>query len=1484
LTRTDATDNDKKLLPRGTGAPLVITIVVLAAVGAAYYFYYLKQFEYFTGRNLRLLSMLTAQVEGRVDMFSQFVRTQARSGERVRTPYSGALIRVGTCPDENAVKGGGVRRSIEETGQGWRLLLRTPTKTAQKAQDQKAQDLKTQTCATITVDDLVRPIFARRVGATFDVLLVARDDGTILYSVRPPPVSSTLLGNEEEWIDEADEPLPTKAISTAASPPTTTQTNPDKAPAPAGDTTTTAESPNTRSGAIADRVSGSTLLITNLKALSRPKGGWNSELEEVKPATLARATAHFNVTLGGTDYVLFAQPYTFARAAASIDGKQSQLVVCGLVSASRFRYDVSAVSTSVILVAIAVTLLALCCWPYLRIALIDPSQALTITDVVLLILCTIIGAAVLTLAMLDAFAYHGITQTADDQLEQFSRNVNDDFGRNVARAMDVLSKAETLTAEEAQSKAQGAPTQNLPTTLLKDPVVAAYPYIDSVAWIDDAGTQRVRFAPILTPPSDVSARQYFKLAKLERTWTVAGHSYVLEWVRSKSTGEVRAILAKKTSVAALPVIALATELIDISHAVRPPGVEMAIIDENGEVIYHSDEQRISFENFFAEADRNRDLRSAVVARRAGAVNVTYWGDDQSMYVMPLTGSTWTLVTFRAKRLTRVLNVEATLLTLVMLLLNATPYFVLYIVVLLLKPGYRAPRLWPDEARHGDYLRLSIILTVLLVLFCLNNYMLAPWSSFYGILIIPLLAIVTTYLVLHRTGALRRYRIATAVWIIVTAMLICHLLLAEIHSELFFSDYAAYAKSFLVAATLSVAVLTFLLIAGWKGAGRVADTLKALRSRFGYSTLYRFCGMLLLAIGVALPVVGFFSISRNVESELMVKFGQLRAAADLERRIDSVVTLNALPVNAPPEITHRVYSDILSNRLGMLFGSGWRLDPPVTNAAPWPRRNDEPETCPEILKNNWKIPPWASIWLPALSEPATRPEVLENNRTIPPWASTWLPALYEDSIAIQPLFEAGSADNLWHWCVNGRLIKLVRKIHFDRDVARFVWAGQEPTDAGGNPVEKIVIVSHLPRASFWKSSEEYQHDAQGDDPEPPVWLHLGTMVLIALPLLAIFWYAAGFVAKRVLLIDVGEPDWMARRPLSPSLGDHIFLVRRDRDASALTNELGFIDVSFETIVPFDNGPVVLEMLDSSEAGRNVRILDFEYGINDGTINEKKLLWLERLLKLADRTVIVVSSVGTAFVLTTPPPQSLPVDGVTAYFERWRTVLDRFVCVTAEELDLRHEEWQRRNDFRTVSQLYAAGPKTWLAKETAYNSFLGRLRKEIDAETALRRRRKEPDPEADRNRLLDEIGERAETYYAGLWATCRDDEKLLLYQLAHNGLANARNRRTLRRLIARGLVRRDPNLELFSESFRIYVLDAARRENIVSIAHEKRGASTWDSLRIPFFVIIISFVLLLFATQKDMLTTTTALATALTTGLPVLMKLVGVFTERRTDGKV
>jgi hypothetical protein len=1356
MAETDGDAVRRKILPGGKQWPLVIALVVVGVLGGAYYVYYRQQVAYYTGRNARVLAMLTDQIEGRIGVLA------------------------GVSDDNACVAAGEVQRDVAQSARGLRVVL-------QPAQCQPK---------SVPLSDIVRPIATRSLGAVFDVLLIASADGKVIYSMRPPPRQSTLLSSQEEWIDDEDEPPPVGEgeARTAAAP------TPDTKQIAVKETTKATQA------AAEERESQSVVQITRLDALSKKKT-WRV-YENLSAGTLLSATGHLDVSLDGSDYLLFTQPYTFTRSAASAPGQPIQWIVCGLVSSSRFRYDVSAVSTSIILFAVALLLIAMCCWPFLRIALIDPSQAMTITDVVLVVMCTIVGVAVMTLLLLDFFAYRRLSETADDQISRFSEMVDRDFGSNVRRAAGVLAAAEKITRPIAAA-ATGNLSAQFGSEITNNEEIAKYPYIDSIAWIDKDGQQRVRLARVTRPANNVGDRKYFQLALKERTESVNGVDYVLEWVRSKVNGEVRAVLAKRADEPApFPVVSIGTELIDISHAVRPPGVGLAIIDENGEVIYHSDSQRIGYENFFAEADRNRDLRSAVLARRSGNVTASYWGEDQSMFVRPLAGSRWTLVTFRPKRLTRVLNVEGALLALVLLILNSSPYLILCIIVLLVAPQYRAPSLWPDATRFGDYLRLCLILPGILLLFAVSNYTLAPWSAFWGVVIIPALSIATTYLILHRSGAERKLRIALAVWIVINVALIAHFALADFDPDLILTR-AVRAEAIVLA--LAVQVLTVLLLSRSDFGRRAAAFEARMRAKFGYAGLYRICGVLLLIIGVVMPVIGFFGISRFVETQLLTKYAQLRSAADLEQRIDHLETISAIDqgkTNARP-----VQRDVLLNKLYNVFDSDWRL-------LPNPGTHD-------------------------LTLVKERPKMIDDRgaQTIPSWAATWLPSLYEDSIAIRPLFENGSADGLWDWRVKGRLTELTRRIHFDTDVARWLW----PAGAKGQQAISI-------RSSAASSSSGW------------TWQHSGVVAVLAALLLALFWYIVDFIAKRVVLIDVTEPDWLLHRPLSPSLGDSIFFVRRHHPMTSLMSPVGkglpFLDLSFEKLDREDGWSAALETLDRSEPGRNVRITDFEYKINDAAMNKKKLKWLERLMSLSDRTVVIVSTVTVAYVMTTPAPMF-----TEGYFDRWRKVLGRFVIVTVEELQLRHDEYVRRVRFRTVSQLVRRGPQSWLEKETEYNSFLRHLRDELLKSSS------------DPSHLLDEIGERAETYYAGLWESCREEEKLLLYQLAHTGLANGRNRRVLRRLIARGLVRRDPNLELFSETFRLYVLAAARRENVVGRAREQRPASTWDSLRVPFFVVIISFLLLLFTTQKDLMTTTTALATALTTGLPMAMKLLGVFTERR-----
>lgn len=385
---TDDEERPKGKIASAVRAPLVITIVVIAIVGGAYYAFYRSQVEYYTGRNLRLVSTLTAQIGGRVSMYSGFFRDGALNPDP-DSPKMAADV-----PD--------IKREATETSRGWALRLHAG-----------------DAVATVPLDDVLRPIFARRVGAAFDVVMVADAEGNVLYSLRTPPPASSLLTNEGESLDDETKGLSPRNASMVRS----------------------------ANRMMKERQSGSAVVITRLGALVERRG-WR-EYIPLKPASLLLGTEQLRVRLGDAEYLLFAQPFMFARPPVSLDKNAKPWIVCGLVSAPRFRYDVSAVSASMVLTAVGIALLALCCWPFLRIGLIHPSQELTITDVALIAICAAGGVCILTLALFDAFAYRKLAADADEQLHSFSRTVATDFRDNVERAMRVLQKAEKATPQPA---------------------------------------------------------------------------------------------------------------------------------------------------------------------------------------------------------------------------------------------------------------------------------------------------------------------------------------------------------------------------------------------------------------------------------------------------------------------------------------------------------------------------------------------------------------------------------------------------------------------------------------------------------------------------------------------------------------------------------------------------------------------------------------------------------------------------------------------------------------------------------------------------------------------------------------------------------------------------------------------------------------------------------------------------------------------------
>ena len=60
-----------------------------------------------------------------------------------------------------------------------------------------------------------------------------------------------------------------------------------------------------------------------------------------------------------------------------------------------------------------------------------------------------------------------------------------------------------------------------------------------------------------------------------------------------------------------------------------------------------------------------------------------------------------------------------------------------------------------------------------------------------------------------------------------------------------------------------------------------------------------------------------------------------------------------------------------------------------------------------------------------------------------------------------------------------------------------------------------------------------------------------------------------------------------------------------------------------------------------------------------------------------------------------------------------------------------------------------------------------------------------------------------------------------------------KKSIRRLIARGLARRAPNIRVFSETFRRYVLEVANSQRLTEM--EERSTGLWNSLRVPIALV-------------------------------------------------
>lgn len=128
------------------------------------------------------------------------------------------------------------------------------------------------------------------------------------------------------------------------------------------------------------------------------------------------------------------------------------------------------------------------------------------------------------------------------------------------------------------------------------------------------------------------------------------------------------------------------------------------------------------------------------------------------------------------------------------------------------------------------------------------------------------------------------------------------------------------------------------------------------------------------------------------------------------------------------------------------------------------------------------------------------------------------------------------------------------------------------------------------------------------------------------------------------------------------------------------------------------------------------------------------------------------------------------------------------------------------------------------------------------------------------------------YESIWKDLSDEEKYILYDFSSDRYTNYKNSTLLYKLINKGVLeQRGECLDVFSLSFRQYVLSLKNTAALEDLKSKFKVSGTWDSIRIPVLAILAVVAVFLFMTQAAFSSGLVAAITAVCTLVPMIVRL-------------
>lgn len=1160
-------------------------------------------------------------------------------------------------------------------------------------------------------------------------------------------------------------------------------------------------------------------------------------------AAIGKHDSWREITLGNTRYKMYSQPIRISylgdlpelNSTPSIDWE-----LVGLVEAEKFEAASREISHFRITLFIYLVFVVLISLPFIKLRYIGEREELKKNDLLLGLFAILLGAGGLTFFLLTLFAESKDVGILNHSLKKFASEIEENFHREIDQAL--------LQVDHFKENFSWQGDETRKTSVLFDPdyrMTAAeklpYPFFNQIAWIAGNGEQarKVGTRETLTPLVNVAQREYFQRIKNRQYWyRSGGKPFFIQPIISITTGENNAVISLPDSVRAdvlksvdpglddLPdkavvptVVALSLNFSSLQNTLFPQGFGYCIIDENGKVLFHSDADKNLQENFFTECDNNEQLRGAVFSRVESEVYVDYIGRGHRIFVRPLPDMPWTLITFADVALLR--TPELSLLSIAVLLF----LFLLsaYALVLALSKSINIFNdrnwFWPQKGLDKTY-RLYIPFMFGVAGFCYAAFFhLNNGETFYLGILLPLITVTVTHFLFREKMDFSRLKHYMNEYRRAFPAVLGILLISGIWLHYQAVAYAAVFALF--------------------GAILASDQITKLANKEKFPIhyiRYAMSGVAFLVMISILPVVAFFKVAYDAEMELLIKRSQIHLLQDYhERQQRLIVELQQLKPAENSDPRNECRLNILESRrldyqnaddiyARFFFQSYIGSIDSLSTVADGPLRQRFKEFS---ISNGDTI-----IWQPESASPVDSLLAFFRSR---------LKIAHHETLA---LFHNQTADSAWQWQVAANQLLLFRK--------------------NSPPYEGVpVIVSQL---KFFN--------------KPTGWIwFLGLPMLVIMIFLMLM-----FFVQKVFIHDIAIPNYPDGDEMTmlALLQNTLYIGQPNSGKSAFIQRIHYkyvIDIR-KMESPADLMDALRNVIETPcwQNPKTVIILDhFDHHLGQAEWDNAKLTLLESLISTHQRNLVLVTAIDPEIFFTRRSLDDQVIQSENKReSERWAIALSSFTKAyhniransrifhefikDASEAAVYSREDE--NEKTRIAQLYQT-----VADECAHTLFLQNLGTQLVLNVDFRNEFFNPEV------LVDEILQRAESYYKSIWAVLGIEEKIVLYHLARNGFAPPKDARVVRILTRKGLLHKELRFRLLNESFRKYVL-TAEPGGVIEKWREssERG---WQDIRTPLVTVLIALALFLFVTQRTTFDEGIAWLSAITAVVPVLMKLVNVF---------